>query len=334
MVAGRSLKTEDKIVKQRDLMKLAVLSFLVAIVPAALRSQTPDSGADKQQLIQQVEVLRREVQRAEAKVASATDGVLKLDADIESRIGDLVALLASLRDSTDSKTRVTGMKKDIMESLAKSIAFYRQRRATRIDALRTGSSSEPTKEADEALRFLDDKVELRIEQILEITASLTQHEEWGHYSKYQPRSGAPTKEYQRHTKNRDQSERTKKQVAEGLTKDRQRLERENLSLKQSLAYAKTDEAKARIEAQIKANEEAQAKRRTQAQATVTTAQTPAKALSKYAAFETEQWVSDIVDEIKKGHSELVRQASQRKNSVANLKMWQDRLSRAEAALAR
>jgi hypothetical protein len=232
------------------------------------------------------------------------------------------------------------VKKDIIEGLEKTIAFYRQRRAPRIEALRTGSSPEPAAHNEEALRFLDDKVEQRVEQILQVTASLTQHEEWKRSEKYYgngrnkgvPRAGgAETMDRQRYRKNVSQSEHEKRDVVEGLAGDAGKLEAENKRLRQSLVYAKTDEDKSRIEAQIKRNEEAAAKRRSQIRSALGDARPPAKSVSKRAAFETERWISDMVRDIGKDHRELVRLASERKNSVAQLRMWQARLARAQAA---
>ena len=298
--------------------------------------------AEQATLEQQVEWLRRQAHRAEEQVKTKTDGVLDLDRQIEAKIDDVVELVTSIRDSTDSKTHVTGVKKDIIDGLQNSIAFYRQRRAGRIAALRTGASAEPADYNDGAIRFLDDRVDKRVEQILEVTASLTQHKEWKRSEKHyrskdydggNRSSDVETTEYRQYDKNRSQSEREKTDVAEALVQDADKLTAENRSLRQSLAYVKTDEAKARIEAQIKRNEETAEKRRGQVRSTLTDAKAPGKSLSRQAAFETGRWISDLVQGIGKDHRELVRLATERKQSVAQLKLWQDRLSRAEAALA-
>lgn len=290
----------------------------------------------------QMDLLRLQVARCEAQVQSQTEAVLALDKRMEERIDDVVSLLATVSDSSDSKTRVTGVKQDVIEGLEKCMAFYRQRRAARIESVRTGMSAEPMAQNEEALRFLDAKVEKRIEQILEVAASLTQHEQWKRTEKYygsgrHDGGGGPgnveTTEHRRHTKNVSRSGHEKQDVAEALSEDADNLRAENERLRRSLAYAKTDEVRARIEAQIVKNEEAGAKRREQVRSVLVEAQAPGKSLSKHAAFETAKWISDMVQDIGQDHRQLVRVASERKNDVARLKMWQGRLARAEAATA-
>jgi len=128
-------------------------------------------------------------------------------------------------------------------------------------------------------------------------------------------------------------ERQKQSVVEDMKTANDRLRRETASLRESLAYARTDEARQRIEVQIRKNEETLSKRSKQGQNVLIADSTPAKPVSKYVAFETEKTVDELVRDVRRNHTELVRLASERKNSVRRLKLWQDRLRDATAYAA-
>jgi len=292
---------------------------------------------------QQIEIIKRQIQNAEERVEVQTQSVLSLDRQVESQINDVITLLTTIKDSPDSKTRVTALKKDIIEGLERSIAFYRQRRTERIEALRTGYSREPNAQADQAMNFLEEKMDKRVDQILQVTASLTDHTDWKRYEdqygrgdtyrnddEYSSRDERVSNAYDRHERAVDQGEREKQAVSKDLKEDSERLRRETDSLRQSLANARTDEARQRTEDQIRKNEETLAKRREQSRNLLIADGKPAKPVSQYVAFETEKTVDDLVRDIQRNHRELVQLASERKNSAMRLKQWQERLRAAQA----
>lgn len=57
------------------------------------------------------------------------DEIKALDSRIEARVDSLIGALSAIGDSNDSRTKVARMKRDTIERLKKSIAYYQNKRA-------------------------------------------------------------------------------------------------------------------------------------------------------------------------------------------------------------
>jgi len=130
-------------------IRLIVVSLLLGVTAWTVLAEGEPLPID-----QQIEIIKRQIQNAEARLDQETQSVLSLDRQVEGQISDVISLLTAIKDSPDSKTRVTHLKKGIVEGLERSIAFYRLRRTERIEALRTGSVTEPAAQSEQAMDFL------------------------------------------------------------------------------------------------------------------------------------------------------------------------------------
>ncbi|MEM9283069.1 MAG: hypothetical protein AAGA96_14675 [Verrucomicrobiota bacterium] len=109
------------------------------------------------------------------------DDIIALDARVEEGIEELVQLLSQVADSPDSKTSVSNTKRQMMEGLKKTIDYYRTKRATVRESLRTGRSDIPTETLENDVQVFDKRIEKRVEQIVQLSSSFTQHEDYEKY---------------------------------------------------------------------------------------------------------------------------------------------------------
>ena len=319
-------------------MKTVYLTAALILVPV-FSAMAEGTSLTKDE--QQIEVLRRQVASAQARVDVHVEKLMAKDGEIEAKINDVIKLLNSIKDSTESKTRITKVKKDIIDNLSKSIEFYRQRRRARIQKLKDERASFTAAESDKALAFLDNKIDKRIEQITFITSNMTQNREWKNSEKYEYVddgygnriiSGTSDK-YTRHRKSLSSATQQRGKTEEILEKNRAEIERENARLEKLLKSARTEEGRAAVEAQIKKNNARLSKQAENENKMVNYARDTGKSLSRKDAFETDKWVEDMVKDINKDHREFMHMVSLGKNDAFTLSLWKERLNKAEAYVA-
>ncbi len=302
-----------------------------------LKQAEQDKLQAQKELIQRQPITgtpERQVARMKERINAQTETMLKLDKQIEEQVNEVVKLIASIKDSSDTRSRMVKEKGDVIKSLEKSITFYQQKRMPLVEGVRTGNPQVPVESNKAALNFLDTKIETRIDQILKISASLTQNKEWKRYEKYEinfgndsfGEDGNKTQEYQRHETNIRRAAQGEKSVANSMKKNIEDITAENQRLKLSLAGVSSKEAKADIEAHIKKNEDIIAQRKEKFRSTIKRGQTPAKAVGKRSSAEIRKWIADMTANIKADTNELAHLGAERKNNLMRLQVWQSRLT--------
>ena len=119
---------------------------------SAASMQAADQMASKKQRVeQQTAVIKKNLARAEKRVQEVTDKALALDTEIEERVDEVLKLITSIHDSTDSKTRITGVKKETIGKLAKSIKVYKQRRALLVSGGAAGADLTRRRVSDDSI---------------------------------------------------------------------------------------------------------------------------------------------------------------------------------------
>lgn len=121
--------------------------------------------------------LEAHITQREERMQETVDDILDLDERVEDGIDDLVDVLANSADSEESRTRVANVKEEAIAGLKKMIEFYRQKRGTVREELRTGSTNIPAGTLENDVNIFDERIEKRVKQIVALTASFTQNEE-------------------------------------------------------------------------------------------------------------------------------------------------------------
>lgn len=150
---------------------ILALSLAVGSSQEAAPSLTPD---EMKASIANLEV---HIAQREERRQKTLDDILDLDQRVEDGIDDLVDALAHTADSEESKTRVANVKEEAIAGLKKMIEFYRQKRGTVREELRTGETDIPAETLENDINIFDERIEKRVKQIVDLTASFTQEEE-------------------------------------------------------------------------------------------------------------------------------------------------------------
>ena len=285
---------------------------------------------------QQVAFLQARVNEAQARVNKRVAAISEQDKRVEDKINQVIKLLGTIKDSPASKTRITKTKQDVINGLNKSLEFYRQRRRARIQALKNESADFDDAENDVALKMLDEKMDERIRQISYITSTLTKPREWQPYEKYEYTVYGNNVErdeseaFVRNKKNLTRSNQQRDRTVAILKKNEADIKRENAKLEERLKTVRSEKDRKAIQGLIEQNNQRLANQNAAARKMVQNAHQPHKSLGREQAFDTYKWVETMAQEIVREHRQLVFLASQSKQDLFDLNIWQDRLKKAKA----
>ena len=245
----------------------------------------------------------------EAKIQEMTDEILALDAQIEEEVDQIVQYLASVKDSAGSHTKVAVIKEKAILGLVDSVDDYKQERGKRMNEL---SKRYPNLSRDilqKQVDITDERIDRRIEQIINITSSLTQNQNVKKYDAYwtQQRSSGRrrkgrvkhkvSKEYKQNKSVTAKSNALKDKVVESLKEEIASLEANNVSLKTRIQTERSKDRKEQYKKDIEANNITIEKRKEQLQEAETETTVSTKPIEYKDARNLEDKIADLVLDI-------------------------------------
>ena len=148
-------------------------------------AQTPPP-VDYAARVQSVANLKQHIAQREERFELLKQDLLTLDARVEKQIDSIVKNLASLKDSNDSRTKVSKIKGDVIEALTRTIWIYRQKRVEVFEQMRKDTNV-PQAELEKTIKTFDDRMGKRVEQIMELAKSFPGHQD---VQKYESAGGS------------------------------------------------------------------------------------------------------------------------------------------------
>lgn len=265
------------------------------------------------------------VEAQQKKVQDITDQMMVIDTDIEKGVNRIVDLLASMADSTDSRTRVAQMKEDVLKGLKKNLDFYKMERQKRLGAAMQSYSSMPKDQLVKQVANIDGKVDERIDQIMKITESFTESKDIKKYEYHNNNwygggsSRTTNPDYKQNRMVATRGGNTADKVMDGLDKENEDLKRENDQLERRLPTAQSEEGKAALQAQIARNKATIDKNYSRMDELMSGGKQHTKQVGSKEAQNVEKRINDQIQDIRKAHNELVRLKSVRDTELMRLK---------------
>lgn len=168
--------------------------------------------------------------QAQAQAAATQAEVLELDRQIDARVAEIVGLLASVQDSTETKTEVLDTKKEAIAPLQKWVQVYARERGRRLGQIQgPGGSAAARADLQNQVAAIDAELNTRVDQIVELAASMSTSEDVKRYESYYADWGVAkveTDEYRANRRQVSRADQTQSGVAEGLEKAIAGLERD------------------------------------------------------------------------------------------------------------
>lgn len=260
-------------------------------------------------------MVQAQIRLRESRVAAKEELLRTTDARLEKGIAELVGLLQSANDSAESRTRVTLLKEQVAKSLAKSIGYYRQKRQETRAALERPDLGYAPDDLRKGLAALDERIEKRIAQIIEITRSLAVHQEFEKYLvEYDDDERGWDRDHKHYRKSEEWSQnrrvtaltdQDRRQVEEALQKNLEELDRRERDLKSRLAAA-TGVTKDLLEEDLAAVQRQQGIRAEQASELRVPTAASATSVDLERARELQSLVKDMSDDLREDFFDIFR----------------------------
>jgi hypothetical protein len=151
------------------MMKALALIPLLAL--SVLKAQDATSTMTMEERKASIILLKQNIEARKQRLTELIADVKTLDERTEKRIETVVNTLKETQDSESSKTRITNLKSEAIESLRKSIQAYQTERRKVFEAIRKDDdgTSGPLLEV---LSKIDERVQKRADQIMELAKSM------------------------------------------------------------------------------------------------------------------------------------------------------------------
>lgn len=145
------------------------ISALLILAASPLAAADPEIDLEARR--QSIPILEQHIAQREERLQELAEDIRQLDARTEKRIDSIVSKLRDLSDSEDSKTRITRLKGKVIRGLAKSIELYGQKRARTLEQERSNADT-PLSGLQQDMGRIDERIEKRVDQIMELAKSL------------------------------------------------------------------------------------------------------------------------------------------------------------------
>ena len=158
-------------------MKVPLLFCCVATGLAL--AQEPDK-IDFEARRESVTTLKQHLDMREKRLAELTAEIRERGSATDKKIGELVDMLAGLKDSQSSKRRISQIKAEAIGSLKKMLAVYSDERRQIAQKL-LGNESVPSEALKKDMETIDALTEKRVAQIVELVKSMPGGEDIAKY---------------------------------------------------------------------------------------------------------------------------------------------------------
>ena len=232
-------------------MKLTLIICCMAATLAAGQETTPpDLDARRESVV----IIKQNLAMREKRLAEVGAAIRENGATIDKKVGELVDMLAGLKDSQSSKRRVSEVKGEAIAGLKRMLQVYKEERRKIVQKL-AGDNSVPSEALKKDMATIDALAEKQVARILELVKSMPGGED---ISKYETDSTAEyngvyyensrvSEEWRQNRRDRVESEKQRREVQQALEKAIADLGQRQGTLKAGLAGKLTAAEKELVE---------------------------------------------------------------------------------------
>ena len=332
-------------------MRLLTTLALIGIICPMARCAETTTAQNRAHAERYIQSANSELARQNTRRADLADEMIRIDADIEQRINEMVDMVASVRDSSDSKTRVVRAKEDALDALKASIKVYQTVREQQKRLLKNAYQPQPAEATEKTVDALDARIDKRIDQIIEISHSFTEHKDYKKYKRYSGGHVATRRgnyvdpavdlelrrEYKDDVRQAEGIDRiavdTKEAIVKGLRGSIDKITKDNERLLRELKLARSETQRAAIKKELADNDAVIKVRREQLSKALAGGAAPAtRAISTDAALSIDDMIEDYAARVEKDTRRLITLKGQRDQIDSTIRVWQARVAKAEKYL--
>lgn len=255
-----------------------------------------------------IAIIEDHISDRKERMTEIANEIITLDRRLEGKLDKVVKRLASISDSEKSGYRVGQIKMNAMKGLKKTIENYQSKRASLMNKINQGGSGIPKEVLEGDAKAFDERIEKRVEQILEISKSFTQEEDVKKYEEVEGTGGygwgwGPatriSDDYRQNRRNRNMNKEQRTEMMEALKKSIERHESLVASLKNRLENRKMSDAdRELLEAEMARNVSLLATRKSQLEELTLVSQPSTAELNRDAALDLQDALRDAAEDMR------------------------------------
>lgn len=322
---------------RRYLTAVVLFAIFMTSTPLSTLAQNNQTEARRKKITDYIVAVEKELERRGRRERSLTEEIIMLDEDIEARVNSIMKVLTSTSDSPESRSRILGIKKDAIEGLQKSIEYYARERNKRAKDLSATYPKLSKDEVEHDVDKLNERIDKRIEQIVDITKSFTENKDYSRYNvnrRGYVHHNSHTSDQRHNDRTASDGVREKSRLIEEIRAAIKKMEQRNTYLQSTLKRTYDEKKQKAMKDEIEANRKLIKTRRAQMSGLLSPATTSTKQVSRTAAFEMNELFDEIATEITTDFKKIQMRVRERDSARRLLKPWKDRLAHAKAELAK
>lgn len=194
----------------------------------------------------------------EERATKIVNQIVELDESLKTAVTGVLTKLKTITDSKDSKTKVTRIKRDVIERIGKAAAYYTAERAKLEEALRVTRNDYKREDLFKERKQFDEKIDNMVNAVVDLALSMDTHKD---YEKYIYEHGSSfggfdttirkNPDYDQNRRSTTQADAARKDVTESIQQSLDRLKTKQRELEQQVANPKLDEKQTKnLEAEL------------------------------------------------------------------------------------
>jgi hypothetical protein len=283
------------------------------VLPTLLVAQEPEIDMEARR--QSVVNLGRHIEQREKRLEELRADIRALDDRIEKRTDELVTMLTEITDSQQSARRVSQIKMRAIDGLRRWIRVYRDRRVQIFESLRREGDNLPREEIAAEVDAFDKRIDKRVGQILELTASMPGHED---VEKYESDGGSywngwyhestrVSEDWKQNRRDQVMSDKTRRDLISALETAIRQLEQRRAALDDTVSNRKLSAAEREIQLEELGRVDASLeRRRRELRQLATTAGGGGTPVGRNQAHDIERLIEDAGSDLSEDFRRLLR----------------------------
>lgn len=313
-----------------------VLGLTVAFSSIRAQTAVETPQPSREEVEGYVKEMTTYIRGREERAAKIVNQIVELDSTLKTSVSGVLTKLKTITDSQDSKTRVTRLKRDVIERIGKAAEYYAAERAKLEEALRVTKNSYQREDLYKERKQFDTKIDNMINAVVDLTLSMDTHKD---YEKYVYENGSSwgwdtnirkNPEYEQNRRSTLQSGSARKEISETLQQSLDRLKAKQRELEQQVASPKlNDEQKKNAQAELDRVSTLRNERIEQLYSVTAPEQKPTVEIGQRDAMQLEDLIEMVAADAKRDMANLFaryRELRAERNAIADQKA---RLARAE-----
>jgi len=293
-------------------------SIILATFTSPVFAQQEAPAIDMEARRQSVVNLGRHITQREKRLEEVRTDIRALDKRIEGRTDELIKMLTEISDSQESKTRVAQLKMRAIEGLRRWIRIYQDRRGQIVESLKREGEHLPKEQLAEEIDAFDKRVDKRVAQILELTASMGEHqdvkkyesdsESYSYRSGYYHESSRVSEDWRQNRRETTMTDKNRKELIDAVKAAIERLESRRASLDDTIKNRKLSASEKEIQLEELGRVDASIERRRRELKDLATAKGSASGqpLGRNKAHDVEQLLEDAGEDLSDDFQRLLR----------------------------